>query len=152
MGDHFALLVDRLLTDSTLEANIKGPKLARNLPDSASLVVPISEFSLKKKKGVKLVECRICQEEDEASNMETPCSCCGSLKVNSMSSYNFWKLIFVVFMFLFTCLVVISEHIGFYMFDVVEVVECFCYNGYSLLQLSGPEQGFKYRLILIYVS
>ncbi|XP_039121365.1 uncharacterized protein LOC120258086 [Dioscorea cayenensis subsp. rotundata] len=28
----------------------------------------------------KLVECRICQDEDEDSNMETPCSCCGSLK------------------------------------------------------------------------
>ncbi|KAJ6431761.1 hypothetical protein OIU84_019106 [Salix udensis] len=28
----------------------------------------------------KLVECRICQDEDEDSNMEAPCSCCGSLK------------------------------------------------------------------------
>jgi E3 ubiquitin-protein ligase DOA10 len=28
-----------------------------------------------------LVECRICQDEDDDSNMETPCSCCGSLKV-----------------------------------------------------------------------
>ncbi|XP_024978049.1 uncharacterized protein LOC112515450 isoform X2 [Cynara cardunculus var. scolymus] len=28
----------------------------------------------------KLVECRICHDEDEDSNMETPCSCCGSLK------------------------------------------------------------------------
>ncbi|XWS63897.1 hypothetical protein CRYUN_Cryun06bG0140700 [Craigia yunnanensis] len=26
------------------------------------------------------MECRICQDEDEDSNMETPCSCCGSLK------------------------------------------------------------------------
>ena len=29
----------------------------------------------------KLVECRICHNEDEESNMEIPCSCCGSLKV-----------------------------------------------------------------------
>ncbi|KAK8517725.1 hypothetical protein V6N13_127882 [Hibiscus sabdariffa] len=28
----------------------------------------------------KLVECRICHDEDEDSNMEIPCSCCGSLK------------------------------------------------------------------------
>ncbi|KAE8701295.1 hypothetical protein F3Y22_tig00110548pilonHSYRG00720 [Hibiscus syriacus] len=28
----------------------------------------------------KLVECRICHDEDEHLNMETPCSCCGSLK------------------------------------------------------------------------
>ncbi|XP_022997793.1 uncharacterized protein LOC111492643 isoform X2 [Cucurbita maxima] len=28
----------------------------------------------------KLVECRICHDEDDESNMETPCSCRGSLK------------------------------------------------------------------------
>ncbi|KAI9085592.1 hypothetical protein K1719_032435 [Acacia pycnantha] len=28
----------------------------------------------------KLVQCRICHDEDEDSNMETPCSCSGSLK------------------------------------------------------------------------
>lgn len=27
-----------------------------------------------------MFECRICQEEDEASNMENPCSCSGSMK------------------------------------------------------------------------
>lgn len=27
-------------------------------------------------------ECRICQEEDSFSNMESPCGCSGSLKVN----------------------------------------------------------------------
>lgn len=81
MGDHLALLVDRLLTESTLEATIESRKQARNLPDdSDSSAVPIVEFGQKRKKGEKLVECRICQEEDEASNMEIPCSCCGSLK------------------------------------------------------------------------
>jgi len=29
----------------------------------------------------RLVECRICHSEDEDSNMDTPCSCCGTLKV-----------------------------------------------------------------------
>ncbi|KAK1433215.1 hypothetical protein QVD17_10124 [Tagetes erecta] len=28
----------------------------------------------------KLVECRICHDEDEESNMDIPCSCCGTLK------------------------------------------------------------------------
>jgi len=27
----------------------------------------------------RLVECRICHSEDEDSNMDTPCSCCGTL-------------------------------------------------------------------------
>lgn len=29
----------------------------------------------------KIAECRICHDEDDDSNMEIPCSCCGSLKV-----------------------------------------------------------------------
>ncbi|XP_027353324.1 uncharacterized protein LOC113863803 [Abrus precatorius] len=28
----------------------------------------------------RLVQCRICHDEDEDSNMDTPCSCCGTLK------------------------------------------------------------------------
>ncbi|KAL2896235.1 putative nicotinate phosphoribosyltransferase [Bienertia sinuspersici] len=28
----------------------------------------------------KLAQCRICHDEDEPSNMEAPCACCGSLK------------------------------------------------------------------------
>uniref|UniRef100_A0A9I9DMF4 RING-CH-type domain-containing protein n=1 Tax=Cucumis melo TaxID=3656 RepID=A0A9I9DMF4_CUCME len=27
-----------------------------------------------------IVQCRICHDEDDGSKMETPCSCCGSLK------------------------------------------------------------------------
>lgn len=30
---------------------------------------------------IQTVECRICQEEDSVSNLETPCACRGSLKV-----------------------------------------------------------------------
>ncbi|KAL8513853.1 hypothetical protein ACS0TY_013102 [Phlomoides rotata] len=28
-------------------------------------------------------ECRICQEEDSVNNLESPCACSGSLKVNT---------------------------------------------------------------------
>lgn len=34
---------------------------------------------------IQMAECRICQEEDQVSNLETPCACSGSLKVSSMS-------------------------------------------------------------------
>ncbi|KAA0046318.1 DUF3675 domain-containing protein/RINGv domain-containing protein [Cucumis melo var. makuwa] len=85
MGDHFVLLVDRLLTESTLEAAIEsrkpsteatssamdGLKRDRSSPDMGFENIPSPK---------KIVECRICQDEDEDSNMETPCSCCGSLK------------------------------------------------------------------------
>lgn len=92
MGDHFVLLVDRLLTESTLEAAIENRKVSQNgcasASASASAVEVGAEFSLQKSNFSdvsllprKLVECRICHDEDEDSNMETPCSCCGSLKV-----------------------------------------------------------------------
>lgn len=30
---------------------------------------------------IQTAECRICQDEDSVNNLETPCGCCGSLKV-----------------------------------------------------------------------
>ncbi|XP_010926069.1 uncharacterized protein [Elaeis guineensis] len=85
MGDHLALLVDHLLTESTLEAAIASRKQAQIGAVSASLGDPVSELTQKiivadKTSPHKLVECRICQEEDVDSNMEIPCACCGSLK------------------------------------------------------------------------
>ncbi|KAL6186901.1 hypothetical protein ACLB2K_043019 [Fragaria x ananassa] len=86
MGEHFVLLVDRLLTESTLEAienrnrsmqatssAVENPKLDY----SNALKIDYEDIVLSPR---KIVECRICQDEDEDSNMETPCSCCGSLK------------------------------------------------------------------------
>ncbi|XVF85319.1 hypothetical protein PTKIN_Ptkin17bG0107900 [Pterospermum kingtungense] len=82
MGDHFVLLVDRLLTESTLEAAIESRN--RSLQATPSAVDDTKAFNSSPKADLlsprKIVECRICQDEDEDSNMETPCSCCGSLK------------------------------------------------------------------------
>ncbi|KAK8483391.1 hypothetical protein V6N13_090488 [Hibiscus sabdariffa] len=82
MGDHFVLLVvDRLWTESTLEAAIESRN--RSLQANASAFDDTKVFhscpKLKSSPG-EIVECRICQDEDEDSNMETPCSCSGSLK------------------------------------------------------------------------
>ncbi|KAG6470797.1 uncharacterized protein LOC122032470 [Zingiber officinale] len=82
MGDHFVLLVDRLLTESTLEAAIEGMKHGSSIP----LPALEADYSPTKKiigDGVftgETVECRICGDEDEDIHMEVPCSCCGSLK------------------------------------------------------------------------
>lgn len=85
MGDHFVLLVDRLLTESTLEAALESRN--RSLQAASSAVNDTEvDVSLMKmgmddaKSPGKLVECRICHDEDEDTNMETPCFCCGSLK------------------------------------------------------------------------
>ncbi|XP_028087830.1 uncharacterized protein LOC114288510 [Camellia sinensis] len=85
MGDHFVLLVDRLLTESTLEAAIEHSNLSKQLTALATDDIKIdcpSHVSVLRNcsSSGKIVECRICQDEDEDSNMETPCSCCGSLK------------------------------------------------------------------------
>ncbi|KAL6848275.1 hypothetical protein ACP4OV_022403 [Aristida adscensionis] len=84
MGDHLALLVDRLLTESTLEAAIGS---AKQMVDLQAETVAIEYFRGGADDGGgggcparKVVECRICQEEDWDTSMEAPCACCGSLK------------------------------------------------------------------------
>ncbi|CAN0877016.1 Repressor of RNA polymerase III transcription MAF1 homolog [Linum grandiflorum] len=87
MGDHFVVLVDRLITESTLEAAIESR--IRSMQATASCDLELLEVEEKSCQNAdyedisvprKMVECRICQDEDVDSNMETPCSCCGSLK------------------------------------------------------------------------
>ncbi|KAK2986748.1 hypothetical protein RJ640_010973 [Escallonia rubra] len=85
MGDHFVLLVDRLLTESTLEAAIESKNGSQQATPSAreDMMTGFSSHRMDVDVGSsprKLVECRICHDEDEDSNMEIPCSCCGSLK------------------------------------------------------------------------
>ncbi|XP_047308815.1 uncharacterized protein LOC124912270 [Impatiens glandulifera] len=78
MGDHFVLLVDRLLTESTLEAAIESRNQFKFDEKPVDVTVDCSS------NGVylpsKMVECRICQDDDLDSNMEIPCFCRGSLK------------------------------------------------------------------------
>ncbi|KAK9064582.1 hypothetical protein SSX86_015964 [Deinandra increscens subsp. villosa] len=80
MGDHFVFLVDRLLTESTLEAAIESRNPSKQLDSLENNDTIINCSSHVPFTPKKLVECRICQDEDSDSNMETPCFCCGSLK------------------------------------------------------------------------
>ncbi|GLT91917.1 hypothetical protein SLE2022_097790 [Rubroshorea leprosula] len=95
MGDHFVLLVDRLITESTIEAAIESRN--RALQATTSAVADTKAVYSFPKVGFedvstprKIVECRICQDEDFDSNMETPCSCCGSLKYAHRSCVQRW--------------------------------------------------------------
>ncbi|KAK4788734.1 hypothetical protein SAY86_020053 [Trapa natans] len=86
MGDHFVLLMNRLVTNTTIEATLQSEiRLQQAVPSaSTSIALPdISPINV----GVdllsfpmKTVQCRICHEEDDDSNMEIPCACRGSLK------------------------------------------------------------------------
>lgn len=86
------LLVDRLITESTIEAAIESRN--RALQATASAVVDTKPFSKVDLDDVstprKVVECRICQDEDFDLNMETPCSCSGSLKYAHRSCVQRW--------------------------------------------------------------
>ncbi|KAL0395899.1 UNVERIFIED_CONTAM: hypothetical protein Scaly_0038300 [Sesamum calycinum] len=85
MGDHFVLLVHRLLTESALEAAIQSKIRLQNASPSVSKHMTNGfsfdrmDLNLGSSPG-KLAECKICHDEDEDSNMEIPCSCRGSLK------------------------------------------------------------------------
>lgn len=37
---------------------------------------------------IGVAECRICQEDDSLNNLESPCACSGSLKVNAYTPYH----------------------------------------------------------------
>ncbi|CBI33576.3 hypothetical protein VitviT2T_021784 [Vitis vinifera] len=85
MGDHFVLLVDRLLTESTLEAAIESKNQWQHTTPCGSedMMTNFSAHRMDVDIGPSqriLVQCRICHDEDEDSNMEVPCSCAGSLK------------------------------------------------------------------------
>ncbi|XP_031094473.1 uncharacterized protein LOC115998944 isoform X1 [Ipomoea triloba] len=85
MGDHFVLLVDRLLTESSLEEAIQ---CRNSLQHSSSPGEDMStdfnshrmDINVGSSSPAELVECRICHDEDEDCRMDIPCSCRGSLK------------------------------------------------------------------------
>ncbi|KAL9274826.1 hypothetical protein AKJ16_DCAP12077 [Drosera capensis] len=95
MRDHFALMVNRLLTESTLEAAIKSRYQSKHedsmLDDALKIDLPPSLLDVMDGKCVgKSAECRICHDEDIASNMEVPCSCCGSMKYAHRRCVQMW--------------------------------------------------------------
>eukprot|EP00262_Sarcandra_glabra_P002428 TRINITY_DN12721_c0_g1_i1.p1 TRINITY_DN12721_c0_g1~~TRINITY_DN12721_c0_g1_i1.p1 ORF type:complete len:297 (+),score=47.83 TRINITY_DN12721_c0_g1_i1:180-1070(+) len=98
MSEHLVLYVDRLVTPATVESIQKTevPESSRERSSEHPAVLsspsPSGGRSNNEKSGeecaiseeeeplLKMVECRICQEEDLIENLETPCACSGSLK------------------------------------------------------------------------
>ncbi|WOL12495.1 hypothetical protein Cni_G21262 [Canna indica] len=82
MGDHLALVVDHLVTESTLQTRKQNHVVtsSASFGDLGSNNSTSETTAEDRTSPSKLVECRICQEEDQDANMEIPCSCCGSLK------------------------------------------------------------------------
>lgn len=74
------LLVDQLLTESTLETAIRS-KSQLSVPECVTTSFSFHRMDADLGSSPrKMGECRICHDEDEESNMEVPCFCRGTLK------------------------------------------------------------------------
>jgi len=98
MSDHLVLFVDRLARPVPVDPVAQPAQLPSEpspppaAADAATAVAgssvtdppdPDGEGGDEEEALIQMAECRICQEEDGVSNLETPCACSGSLKVST---------------------------------------------------------------------
>ncbi|MBA0740974.1 hypothetical protein Gogos_014154 [Gossypium gossypioides] len=91
MRDHLVVCVDRLTKSESLkpvnEPEVAGPSGEGSFIVAEPHVCAIDVEEVEEHSScdeeeplIQTVECRICQDEDNINNLETPCSCSGSLK------------------------------------------------------------------------
>ncbi|XP_022727942.1 uncharacterized protein LOC111283638 [Durio zibethinus] len=107
MGDHLVLSVDRLITPESLQSIQQAEAAGSSGEGSSQVAEPhacaivvkeVEEHEEVEEHGscdeeeplIQTVECRICQEEDSIKNLETPCSCSGSLKFAHRKCVQHW--------------------------------------------------------------
>ncbi|CAI8587891.1 unnamed protein product [Vicia faba] len=103
MSDHLVLFVDELVRPVPVDP-VEQPA---QLPSEPSLTTVASDAASgsggsespvdqdgedcgEEEPLIQMVECRICQEEDSVSNLETPCACRGSLKYAHRKCVQHW--------------------------------------------------------------
>lgn len=93
MSDHLVVFVDRLARPVPVDPVAQPPSEPSPPPapvnadaSGSSGTAPVEdcdgEGGGEEEPLIQMAECRICQEEDGVSNLETPCACSGSLKVS----------------------------------------------------------------------
>ena len=94
MSDHVSSCTDRLVTSDHLNSEGASSGESSRAQGTTSLsttkpeeVEEESHVNDEEEPLIQSVECRICQEEDSVKNLESPCSCSGSLKVSSSSVF-----------------------------------------------------------------
>uniref|UniRef100_A0A1J3H745 Putative E3 ubiquitin ligase SUD1 n=1 Tax=Noccaea caerulescens TaxID=107243 RepID=A0A1J3H745_NOCCA len=85
MGDHLVLVVDRLSTINSGLATINQADSVNKDDGTSESVTTGTDIGER-----KFVQCRICHDEDEDSNMDTPCSCSGTLKFAHYNCVQRW--------------------------------------------------------------
>lgn len=92
MGDHLVLVVDRLSSNSGLGTENQAEAKADSVNQDGTFESVTTGTDICES---KYVQCRICHDDDEDSNMDSPCSCSGTLKVLSLFLVVFYKKGFV---------------------------------------------------------
>ena len=98
MSDHLSSCTDRLVTSDHLNSDrgsiaSSGESSGTTSLSSSTTTKAIDDKTVQVEERddvadeeeeplIQSVECRICQDEDSVKNLESPCSCSGSLKVN----------------------------------------------------------------------
>ncbi|KAK7368394.1 hypothetical protein VNO80_10419 [Phaseolus coccineus] len=101
MSDHLVLFVDRLVRPvpvvEPLAQHPVQPSPEPSTPVDEAAAGPSGSASVAEDDSddedallLPLAECRICQEEDSVNNLETPCSCSGSLKYAHRKCVQHW--------------------------------------------------------------
>ncbi|OVA00078.1 zinc finger protein [Macleaya cordata] len=88
MVDDFMVCVDRIIASACFQSVNEGVVERRErdeiITENFSVTVKSNgegcSKKAEKKGGGEMIECRICQEEDEEQEMEAPCACNGTLK------------------------------------------------------------------------
>lgn len=102
MGDHLVVDVNRLMKPEISSGIDKRQHSLPPSPVGNSLASSSSAEALESRMDeahdeeaplINMAECRICQDEDAITNMESPCACSGSLKVFLLA---FWMIFWLV--------------------------------------------------------
>ncbi|KAJ6833771.1 uncharacterized protein M6B38_338740 [Iris pallida] len=80
MVGEFMVCVDRIISTACLDDAVTAGGGAPTPAGGEEAEMMKSSSSNKKKKSKGVIECRICQEEGEENEMESPCACNGTLK------------------------------------------------------------------------
>lgn len=89
MGDYVVLNVNSA-PDVTEKVPMSSNKVTGKSGESSGSAHAPAPVTVEDEPLIPSVECRICQEEDDIKNLDSPCACSGSLKVFifSLSSLN----------------------------------------------------------------
>ncbi|KAL3654232.1 hypothetical protein CASFOL_003913 [Castilleja foliolosa] len=96
MGDYSVVNVNQLPKPEVVDLTGKKPEMvgssssSMGAKDDKVVVVVENEEADEESPLIGMGECRICQEEDSISNLESPCACSGSLKYAHRKCVQHW--------------------------------------------------------------